>query len=98
MSSDDGQVLGRFLLLLGLLLVTVGFGMCAYAALTGQFDAGDPFGGGGTSETPVMLLGFAALVGGGLLAAVGGLVAKSVRRPGGHRSYGAYLDVDDDGW
>jgi hypothetical protein len=98
MSSDDGQVLGRFLLLLGLLLVTVGFGICVYAALTGQFDAGDPFGGGGTSETPTMLLGFAALVGGGLLAAVGGLVAKSVRRPGAHRSYGAYVDVDDDGW
>lgn len=98
MSNDDGQVLGRLLLLLGLLLVVVGFGTCGYVIFTGGFDAEDPLGGGGTSELPLVLLGFAALIGGGLLAAVGGLVAKSVRRPGAHRSYGAYLDIDDERW
>ena len=96
MSTDDGQVLGRLLLALGLVLVVVGTGTCFYVALTGGFDVEDPFGGSGTSDVPMVLLGFAALIGGALLAAVGGAVAKSVRRPGHHRSYGAYLDVDDD--
>ena len=97
MSNDDGQVLGRLLLLVGLLLLVVGVAVCGYVIFTGGFDANDPLGGG-DAEVPLVPLGFAALIGGGLLAAVGAAVAKSVRRPGSHRSYGAYLDLDDDGW
>lgn len=83
------------LLFLGLLLLTVGIAICGYSIASGGFEVGDPLGREAGSDSGLVLLGFVALAGGGLVAALGGLVAKSVRRPGGHRGYGGYLDGDD---
>jgi hypothetical protein len=99
MSDDGGQVLRRRILILGLVLVVAVVGVWGYLVFTGDSDAEGPIGGG-PSETPVVPLGLAALMASVLLAvAAVALVAKTVRRPGRHRTYGAYFDSDDDdGW
>jgi hypothetical protein len=95
-ADPDGQVLGRLLLLVGLIVVAVGLVLCGAAVTAGGTGSSNSLGGSSGPDVAKLLLGAGVIAGGGLVAAVGAMVAKSVRRPAGHRAYGAYLDADDD--
>ena len=82
------------LLAVGLVLFVAGAGTCGYVIATGGIDTARRPGGG--SETRLVLIGLAALVGALLAAAFGGLAAKSSRRASSERIYGA--SFDDDMW
>ncbi len=91
-APGDGRAVGRVLLAVGLVLFVAGAGTCGYVIATGGIDTARRPGGG--SETRLVLIGLAALLGALLAAAFGSRVAKASRSS--QRTYGA--GYDDDMW
>ena len=98
--DDDGRALGQVLLGVGFVVLSLGLALCGYSVVAGGFESGQRYGGGSNLDTGLMVVGVIGLVAGTLLLATGALFANALRRPHGHRTYGAYPDVDadDDGW
>jgi len=92
----DGRALGQVLLGAGFVVLSLGLALCGYSVVAGGFEAGQRYGGGSSLDTGLMVVGVVGLAAGVVLLATGALFANAVRRPHDHRTYGQYLDVDDD--
>ncbi len=74
-------MLARLLLVIGLLAGLVGLGVLLYTIFSESIDVSDMVDGGSRNGLPLVALGTVTLALGCVVAAVGGTMSKSVRRP-----------------